>query len=123
MGADIEEQRKRFKEKSAQLVQELQAWFEEETAPIDGSSTPPAPAGAGGSIVGMRPAIDSKRVVDAARVTRAVLDIELPPEIIKRGGYETCEEMINDLMPKLERVYTGELKVKKRRPAKVAEPA
>ena len=123
MSADIEEQRKRFKEKSALLVQELQAWFEEETAPIDGSSPPPAPAGSGGSIVGMRPAIDSKRVVDAARVTRAVLDIELPPEIIKRGGYESCEEMINDLMPKLERVYTGELKVKKRRPAKVAEPA
>lgn len=123
MVVDIEEQRKRFKEKSALLVRELQAWFEEETAPIDGSSPPPAPAGAGGSIVGMRPAIDSKRVVDAARVTRAVLDIELPPEIIKRGGYESCEEMINDLMPKLERVYTGELKVKKRRPAKVAEPA
>lgn len=123
MNADIEEQRKRFKEKSALLVQELQAWFEEETAPIDGASPPPAPAGVGGSIVGMRPAIDSKRVVDAARVTRAVLDIELPPEIIKRGGYESCEEMINDLIPKLERVYTGELKVKKRRPAKVAEPA
>ncbi|MFT3966749.1 MAG: hypothetical protein QM690_12800 [Sphingobium sp.] len=123
MSADIEEQRKRFKEKSALLVQELQAWFEEEIAPIDGSPPPPAPAGAGGSIVGMRPAIDSKRMVDAARVTRAVLDIELPPEIIKRGGYESCEEMINDLMPKLERVYTGELKVKKRRPAKVAELA
>jgi hypothetical protein len=123
MSADIEEQRRRFKEKRALLVQELEAWFEAETAPIDGSSPPPPPAGAGGSIVGMRPAIDSKRVVDAARVTRAVLDIELPPEIIKRGGYESCDEMINDLMPKLERVYTGELKVKKRRPAKVAEPA
>ena len=122
MTADIEERRKRFKEKSALLVRELQAWFEEETAPIDGSP-PPAPAGAGGSIVGMRPAIDSKRVVDAARVTRAVLEIELPPEIVKRGGYENCEEMINDLMPKLERVYTGELKVKKRRPAKATELA
>ena len=122
MTTDIEELRRQFREKSTRLVQELQAWFEEETAPIDGSP-PPAPAGAGGSIVGMRPAIDSKRVVDAARVTRAVLDMELPPEIIKRGGYESCEEMINDLIPKLERVYTGELKVKKRRQAKVAEPA
>ncbi|MFA7585400.1 MAG: hypothetical protein WCY11_04270 [Novosphingobium sp.] len=123
MSADIEEQRNQFKAKAALLVQELQAWFEEETAPIDGSVPPAAPFGAGGSIVGMRPAIDSKRVVDASRVTRAVLDIELPPEIIKRGGYESCEEMIDDLMPKLERVYTGELKVKKRRRAMVAEPA
>lgn len=123
MSADIEEQRKQFKAKSALLVQELQSWFEEETAPIDGSAPPAAPAGAGGSIVGMRPAIDSKRVVDASRVTRAVLDMELPPEIIKRGGYESCEEMINDLIPKLEQVYTGELKVKRRRPVKVPEPA
>lgn len=123
MSADIEAKRKRFKEQAVLLVQELEAWYEEETAPIDGAAPPPAPAGAGGSIVGMRPAIDSKRVVDAARVTRAVLEIELPPEIIKRGGYESCEEMINDLMPKLERVYTGELKVKKRRPVKIPEPA
>lgn len=120
---DIEDKRKRFKEKSVLLAQELQAWFEEESAPIDGSGPPEAPAGGGGSIIGMRPAIDSKRVIDAGRVTRAVLEIELPPEIIKRGGYESCDEMIADLMPKLERVYTGELKVKKRRPAKVAEPA
>ena len=123
MSADIEAKRKRFKELSVLLLQQLEAWYEEETSPIDGPAPPPAPAGGGGSIVGMRPAIDSKRVVDAARVTRAVLDIELPPEIIKRGGYESCEEMINDLIPKLGRVYTGELKVKKRRPAKVAEPA
>ena len=123
MSADTEAKRKRFKEQSVLLVQELQAWYDEETAPIDGSSPPPAPSGGGGSIIGMRPAIDSKRVVDAARVTRAVLDMELPPEIIKRGGYESCEEMISDLIPKLERVYTGELKVKKRRPAKVVEPA
>ena len=71
----------------------------------------------------MRPAIDSKRIVDAGRVTRVVLEIELPPEIIKRGGYASCDEMISDLLPKLERVYTGELKVKKRPAVRVPEPA
>lgn len=122
MESGTEELRKRFQEKRAKLVIALEAWFEDETQPIDGGAPPP-PSGGGGSIVGMRPAIDSKRVVDAGRVTRQVLEIELPPEIIKRGGYATCEEMISDLVPKLERVYTGELKVKKRRPFKVSEPA
>lgn len=123
MSANVEELRANFKRKAALLVSELQTWFDEETAPIDGASPPAAPSGSGGSIVGMRPAIDSKRVVDASRVTRIVLEMELPPEIIKRGGYATCDEMISDLLPKLERVYTGELKVKKRRAVKVAEPA
>ena len=74
MSADIEELRKRFKEKSVLLERELRTWFEEETAPIDGSP-PPAPSGAGGSVLGMRPAIDSKRIVDAGRVTLVVLEI------------------------------------------------
>lgn len=123
MSANVDELRAEFKRKAKLLVSELQTWFDEETAPIDGVAPPAAPSGSGGSIVGMRPAIDSKRVVDASRVTRVVLDMELPPEIIKRGGYVSCDEMISDLLPKLERVYTGELKVKKRRATKVPEPA
>jgi hypothetical protein len=122
MESGTEDLRQEFQRKQAKLVAELEAWFEDETQPIDGSPPPP-PSGGGGSIVGMRPAIDSKRIVDASRVTRDVLDIELPPEIIKRGGYASFEEMVSDLVPKLERVYTGELKVKKRRPFKVPEPA
>jgi hypothetical protein len=31
--------------------------------------------------------------------------------------------MIADLVPKLERIFIGDLKVKKRKPAKVLEPA
>ncbi|MCJ2183707.1 hypothetical protein MTR62_13550 [Novosphingobium sp. 1949] len=122
MESGTEDLRKEFRRKQAKLVAELEAWFEDETQPIDGSAPPP-PSGGGGSIIGVRPAIDSKRVIDASRVTRQVLDIELPPEIIKQGGYASCDEMISDLVPKLERVYTGELKVKKRRPFKVSEPA
>ncbi len=52
-----------------------------------------------------------------------MLDIELPPQIIKAGGYASCEEMIADLVPKLEKVFIGDIKVKKRKPAKELETA
>ena len=113
--------KKVFASKTLELIAELKAWFEEETASIDGTVSAGAPSGSGGSIIGMRPTIDSKRVVDATVVTKQVLDIELPPEIIKPGGYSGCEEMIADIVPKLGRVFTGEIKVKKRKPIKELE--
>ena len=71
----------------------------------------------------MRPAIDSKRVLDATVVTKKVLGIDLPPQIIKPGGYDSCADMIADIVPKLEKVFIGEIKVKKLKTAKVLEPA
>jgi hypothetical protein len=73
--------------------------------------------------MGMRPAIDSKRVLDATAVTKKVLEIDLPPEIIKPGGYDSCADMIADIVPKLEKVFIGDIKVKKRKPAKELELA
>jgi hypothetical protein len=112
-----------FDVKVAELVAELERWFDEETAAIDGEAVAEAPAGAGGSIIQTRPAIDSKRVVDATVITKKVLGIELPPAIIKPGGYASCEEMIADIVPKLKQLFTGEMKVRKPKPAKEAEPA
>lgn len=112
-----------FATKVPTLVAELEAWFAAETESIDGSIEAAAPSGSGGSIMSVRPAIDSKRVVDATVVTKKVLDIDIPPEIIKPGGYASCEEMIADLVPKLERIFIGDLRVKRRKPAKVLEPA
>lgn len=123
MAATREELKAAFAAKLPALTTELKDWFEAETAAIDGSVDAGAPSGTGGSIMGMRPAIDSKRVVDATVVTKKVLEIELPPQIIKAGGYNSCDEMIADLVPKLERVFLGDIKVKKRKPAKELEPA
>ena len=110
-----------FKAKIPLLVSELEAWFAEETASIDGTVQAGAPSGTGGSIIAMCPAIDSKRVVDATVVTKAVLGIELPPKIIKAGGYASCAEMIEDIVPKLQKVFTGEIKVKTRKPVNELE--
>jgi hypothetical protein len=116
------EQRKQvFATKIPTLIAEFEAWFQEEAASIDGSVDAGAPSGSGGSIIGMRPTIDSKRVLDATVVTKKVLEIELPPEIIRPGGYRSCEDMIADIVPKLEKVFVGDIKVKKRIPAKELE--
>jgi hypothetical protein len=108
-----DEMAKTFDDKVAKLKAELTAWFAHETAAIDADLDAKAPSGAGGSIISVSPAIDSKRVVDATIITEEVIGIELPPEIIKPGGYDSCEAMLDDLIPKLKQVYTGELKVKK----------
>jgi hypothetical protein len=50
-----------------------------------------------------------------------VLGIELPPEIIKPGGYNSCAEMVADIVPKLQKVFTGEIKVKTPKPVKQLE--
>jgi hypothetical protein len=118
--ADLE---KTFEAKTGELIAALTAWFDEETAAIDGSDASDAPAGEGGSIVKMRPAIDSKRVLDATHITKKVLGIPLPPTIIKPGGYASCEEMLGHIVPKLKKVFTGEIKVKTPKPAKQTEPA
>jgi hypothetical protein len=123
MDATKDELAKAFDEKVPELVSQLGAWFEQETVPIDGAPGADAPSGEGGSIIGIRPAIDSKRVVDATVVTKKVLGIELPPAIIKPGGYTSCEEMTDDIVPKLKKVFTGEIKVKTPKPVKQPEPA
>ncbi len=110
-----------FVSKTSELIARLEAWYEEETASIDGTVLASAPSGTGGSIIVMMPAIDSKRVVDATVITKQVLGIELPPAIIKPGGYNSCAEMVADIVPKLQKVFTGEIKVKTPKPIKQLE--
>ncbi|RWC33316.1 MAG: hypothetical protein EOS70_15120 [Mesorhizobium sp.] len=107
-----------FDAKLPDLLQGLQDWFEKEAASIDDIVANSAPSGTGGSIISGLPAIDSKRIVDATMITEEVLGIELPPEIIKAGGYETFEEMVDHLIPLLKQVYCNELKIKKTKKAK-----
>jgi hypothetical protein len=106
-----------FDAKAEELKKQLRAWYDDETSAIDGSILGEAPSGSGGSIMDFGPTIDSKRVVDATLITETVLGIELPPEIIKPGGYNGFEEMIDHIIPLLKKVFSGELKVKKSKTA------
>lgn len=119
MEASIDDLGTQFDAKMPELLKRLQDWFDKEDASIDDVISNSAPTGAGGSVVSARPAIDSKRVVDATVITEEVLGIELPPEIIKPGGYNDFKEMVDHLVPALKGVYTKQIKVKKA-PVKVA---
>lgn len=123
MALTKEDLEKVFKAKAAELIDELKEWFEEETAAIDGSIVADAPSGTGGSIMSTDPAIDSKRVLDASAATKKVLGIEIPSTIIKPGGYDSFDELLHDLLPKLEKVFTGEIKVKAHKASKELEMA
>jgi len=51
------------------------------------------------------------------------LGIKLPAKIIKPGGYESCQEMVTDLVDKLEQVFIGDIKIAKTAKPKIPENA
>lgn len=94
-----------FGKKLTTLKKELKEWFDKETESIDGAIVEAAPSGAGGSIISVGPAIDSKRVLDATQITEDIYGIPITGRIIKPGGYDSFEEMMSDLTPKLEKAF------------------
>lgn len=97
-----------FDAKRALLTQELRDWYDSETRPIDFDEDEDV-GGEAGTILETCPPIDSKRVLDARCVTQSVLGMGLPGKIIRRGGYQDVDQMIDDLIPKLQKLFTGEM--------------
>ncbi len=54
---------------------------------------------------GLMPVIDSLIVVELLVVLEDVVSLELPENLIKRGGYESIDEAVADLLPKIERCW------------------
>jgi acyl carrier protein len=82
------------------LTADLRKWWKEQvTDEDDPFSAPRTPRS--GTIFEVVPAVDSLSVVAALVAMEKHLDFEVPPRIIKPGGYRDCEEMIADLLPKV----------------------
>ena len=47
------------------------------------------------------PDIDSLEIVKFMLRVEEIIDLEIPPKVIQRGGYESSDEMIRHLMPQL----------------------
>lgn len=87
--------KKKFDAIEAQLRGELKKWWADESESFDA-----AVAGTASVWDGM-PEIDSKAVVKASPIIRRFTGADLDPKMIKRGGYSSFDELVNDLFPKL----------------------
>ena len=108
-----DEKKKEFAAKIPVLTKVIKDWYDEEAASIDGTVAGGAPAGAGGSLIGTTPVIGSKRVTDLLVIAKKILDVRLPTEIIKPGGYDSFDQMVDDLLPKMEKIFIAGPKVRK----------
>ncbi len=52
------------------------------------------------------PSIDSLEIVKFMLRIEEIIEIEIPPKFIKRGGYHSSDEMIQHLMPQIRKLYS-----------------
>lgn len=95
----------------AAIRAELQAWWDDQVVNSDDPfANPKVPAG---TIFDVVPVVDSFSVTTALVAIEKHVGFKVPPRIIQRGGYDSFDEMVNDLVPKV-----GFLFEKKTKPGK-----
>lgn len=83
----------------ADLLNDLQVWWDEEVDPADDPFAASRPSS--GTIFDVVPVVDSLGVVKALLTIEEHVGFEVPPSVIKRGGYRTFDEMAEHLIPKV----------------------
>ncbi len=68
---------------------------------------PFAPAPPTGTLFEMLPAIDSLTLLEGLIVIERVLGWEVPAKCIKKGGYDSSDEMADDLVRKLRKLHSN----------------
>jgi acyl carrier protein len=53
------------------------------------------------------PDIDSLEIVKFMLRIEEIINIEIPPKFIQRGGYDSCDEMIRHLLPQIENLCSN----------------
>ncbi|MEP1231291.1 MAG: hypothetical protein ABJG88_11495 [Litorimonas sp.] len=110
-----------FDANAERLKSALSDWYDEEIEAIDAGIDEGVPQGDAGTISSVGPAIDSKRVLDASAVTKEIIGIDVPPVIIRKGGYDDLDDLISHLVPRLRRVISGDIKLPKKKKKKMAK--
>lgn len=80
------------------LLRDLRTWWDAEVGADDPFAPPKPPAG---TIFDVLPAIDSLGVVAGLLLIETHLPCKVPLRLIRRGGYNSFDDMVADLMPKL----------------------
>ena len=82
------------------LAVDLRSWWDDQVADADDPFADPLPPKAG-TIFEVVPVVDSLGVVTALITIEKHVKFEVPPSIIKPGGYRTFEEMLAHLLPRI----------------------
>lgn len=77
-------------------------------AVLHGKST----TGAGSGSIGPQPVIDSLVVVEVLIELEALVPFALPDSLVRAGGYDSVDEVVQHLLPKVERRWTEHQKEK-----------
>jgi len=76
---------------------DLKKWWQDHQASLTPPPSNPATAAAWGNV----PQVDSKTIARASPVVRKHLGIGIDPKLIRKGGYASFDEAIDDILPKL----------------------
>lgn len=82
------------------LTADLRAWWDGEVGGADDPFADPKPA-LSGTIFDVLPAIDSLGCVNGLLTIEKHVGFEVPPSILRRGGYSSFDDMTADLLPKV----------------------
>jgi hypothetical protein len=82
----------------------LKEWWKSEAIKIADDPFAPVPKTVG-TLYELLPPLDSLTIVRSLLVVEKILDIEVPVGLVKTGGYQSREEMLKDLLPKLRRLF------------------
>ena len=80
------------------LLADLKTWWDELVGKDDPFALPAPPAG---TIMDMLPMVDSLATVAALVVIEKYVPFEVPPTVIRPGGYHSFEDMTQDMLPRL----------------------
>lgn len=90
------------------LLADLKIWWDEQVGKDD-PFAPPKPAP--GTIMDVLPEVDSLATVTALIVIEKHLQCEVPPSVIRPGGYHSFEDMTRDMLPKLPALIAKDARV------------
>ncbi|MCE4225943.1 hypothetical protein HCU64_19510 [Methylobacterium sp. C25] len=80
------------------LLDDLRSWWDDEVGDGDPFADPKP---ASGTIFDVIPTIDSLGAVNGLLTIEKHVGFEVPPRVIRPGGYASFEDMTADLLPKV----------------------
>lgn len=97
-----------------ELLADLRTWWDGEVGDYDPFADPKPPTG---TIFDVIPTVDSLGAVNGLLTIEKHVGFELPPRVIRPGGYASFDDMAADLLPKVRAMVARRLSAPRRKEA------